>query len=196
MTNITITSKNGTDVPLVISGTQEEPTITVSDVFAIAGTTVFGNAKIQNWKNKGLEEGLFFQKPQKIYVQCAEEMPRIREAISELPHKRYWARRRLEIIDADGDLIEVSEWDFDRLLKTEAGTVIAESEMGKYLESKGITRIEIHDAVRMWADAKEASRTKANEAGAKRAQAMFDDDEADAGYGQACENAGIPHELR
>jgi len=184
-----ITSKNGTEIVLEITGTQEAPIITAKP-FRIVGNTVQGIAKIQHWTHKGAEEGLFFRTP-KTYVQCAAAMPAIRAAIAELPHKEYWARKVERKIDADGDICTVQKWEFDTGLTTEAGTHIAESEMGSYLDSKEITEIEICDAVAMWAEEKEAARIEANEAGNARAKAAFEDDEADAGYDQACENAGI-----
>jgi len=195
---VTITSKNGTDITLAISGTQEAPKIT-ADRFEIAGNQVYGAATILPHfrKNDGSEPGLLFRDmPQNIYIQCADAMPAILAAIAELPHKQYWARKVDDTVDADGDRCLVTRWEFDRMLQTERGTVITEGRMGDFLDSKDITEIEIADAVRMWAEEKEEAHIKANEAGNKRAKAIFDDDEADAGYTQACENAGIPKELR
>lgn len=185
-----ITSKNGTEITLAITGTQEDPNIT-AERFEIGGNAVYGAANIQHWKSKGVEEGLFFRRPQQIYVQCAASMPAIRAAIAELPNKEYWARKIERKIDADGDICTVLKWEFDSILSTEVGSIISESEMGSYLDSKGITEIEIADAVKMWADENEAARIKANEAGNARAKAMFNADVAEVGYQHACENVGI-----
>ncbi len=199
----TITSKNGTEITLEIAGTQEEPKIT-AERFVIAGNTVYGAATIQKHSGRkgsveyrNTEAGLHFSEPtQMIYVQCAAAMPAIRAAIAELPHEEYWARKIERKIDADGDICTVQKWEFDDLLCTEAGSIISEREMESYLDSKGITEIEIADAVKMWADEKEATRIKANEAGNARAKAMFEADEVEVGYHQACENAGIPRGMR
>lgn len=199
---INITSKNGTEITLTISGTQEDPKIT-AERFVVRGKKMYGAATIlQHLGRKGSQEyrtteaGLLFKEAQRTYIQCADAMPAIRAAVADLPHKQYWARKVDDIIDLDGDRCPVTRWEFDRALKTEKDTYISESEMGSYLDSKGVTEIEIADAVRMWADEKEEVRIKANEAGNKRAKAMFDADVAEVGYRQACENAGIPKHLR
>lgn len=189
--NTEITSKNATEITLEITGTQEEPKITAKK-FMIGGNKVYGTANIQHWKNKGAEEGLFFNTPQQTYVQCATAMPVIRAAIAELPHKKYYALKPEHKIDVDGDICTVQKWEFGRRLKTEKDTYITDSEMGSYLDSKGITKIEIADAVKMWADEKEAAHIKANEAGNVRAKWAFEEDVGEAGHNQACENANIP----
>ena len=190
-----ITAKNGTEIVLEITGTREEPKIT-AERFEISGNKVYGAANIQHWKNKGVEEGLFFRRSQQIYIQCAAAIPAIRAAIAGLPHKEYWARKIERKIDADGDICIVHKWEFDKLLKTENDIYIPESEMGSYLDSKGITEIEIADAVKMWAGETEAVRIKANDAGNARAKAMFGVYVAEVGHNQACENVGIPRGCR
>jgi hypothetical protein len=174
---------------------QEGPKIT-AEKFIIGDNKVYGTANIQHWKNKGVEEGLFFHTPQQTYVQCATAMPAIRAAIAELPHKEYYAQKLERKINADGDICTVQKWAFGRRLKTEKDTYITDSEMGLYLDSKGITKIEITDAVKMWADEKEAARIKANEAGNAKAKWAFEADVGEVGHNQACENAGIPIGMR
>ncbi len=193
-----IISKNGTEITLAISRTQEAPKI-VAEKFEIGGKKVYGAATVQprmaGTKQK-TEAGLFFWTPQRTYVQCAAAMPMIWAAIAELPHKEYWARKVDDTTDADGDIIAIQRWEFDKLLETEAGTTIGEERMGDFLDSKGITEIKIVDAVKMWAEEKEEAHIKANEAGNARAKAIFEADEAEEGYNQACENAGIPRWMR
>ena len=196
----TIVSKNGTEITLEITGTQEEPKIT-SEKFVIGGNRVPScEPTIHDHMpgNRNTDAGLLFRRimEQNVYVQCAASIPAIRETIAKLPHKHYWARKVEDTVDADGDICTVERWEFDKALQTEAGTYITESEMGSYLDSKLIVDIEIADAVKMWADEKEAAHITANEAGNARAKAMFDADEAEVGYEQACENADIPEFLR
>lgn len=189
-----IKSKSGMKVEIEISGTQEEPKI-VTKPFEIQGRKSGGAAVIQHWKRNGAEEGLFFQDGD-TYMQCATEMPRIREAIAQLPHKKYFAQKVGKEINSDGYIINTTEWKFGCMPITENGTVVTENEMGRFLDAKGITQIEMHEAMKLWADEKEEARIKANIEGNKRSKAIFDDDESDQGYNQACENAGIPKFLR
>jgi len=195
-----ISSKNGTEIEITITGSQEEPVIAAKR-FEIGGNKVPScNPMIMDHApgNRNTEAGLLFPRimEQNVYVQCASSMPAIMAAIAELPHKKYWAQKVDDVIDADGVMIRVQVWDFDKILSTESNTIISETEMGYFLDSKHITKIEIADAVKLWADENEAARMKVNESGNARARAMFEDDEADAGYEQACENAGIPKSLR
>lgn len=188
-----ITAKNGTEIELTITGTQETPEIT-AEKFVVQGVKVYGKATTHTSlrRSPGSEAGLLFWTSRTVYIQCADAMPAIQAAIAELPHKQYWAQKVETVIDADGDRCTVQKWEFDRRLQTEKGTSIAESEMGSYLDSKNITEILITDAVQMWADEKEETHIKANKAGNARAKAMFDVDVAEVGYQQACENADIP----
>lgn len=187
---LAIQSKTGIDIDLVIRGTQEDPKI-VAGPFMAGGKKVSGNAVMQHWKHKGAEEGLYFRK-QEVYVQCATAMKQIRKAISELPHKKYYAEKVEDVAYADGYNVLVQKWKFDRMLKTERGTIISDSTLGTFLDAKGITKIEIGDAIRMWADERESAYIEINESGNRRAKAMFEADVAEVGYRQACENAGIP----
>lgn len=189
-----IKNKSGMKVEIEISGTQEETKITAKP-FEIQGRKSGGEAVIQHWKHKGAEEGLFFRNGD-TYMQCASEMSRIREAIAQLPHKKYLAQKVAKEINSDGYIINTTEWKFGCMPKTEKGTIVTETEMGRFLDAKSITEIEMHEAMKLWADEKEEAHIKANVEGNKRAKAIFDDDEADQGYDQACDNADIPKFLR
>ena len=169
--SLKIKAKSGAEIPLVISGTKEKPIIKADGSFMMGGKKVTGTANIQHWKSKRAEEGLFFNRP-KIYVQCAAAMPKVRGSIDKLSETEYFAIKTTEKVNADGDIISVGKWSFDRRLKTEKGTYISDSEMSRYLDQKGITEIEIDDAVKMWADEKEEKKIKANIEGNKRARAM------------------------
>ena len=174
-----------------ISGTQEEPKIEIQKFVAANGMTIGGSAVLQH--RKGQHPGLFLRvRSEKVYIQCPVGVDKIKQGIAKLPHKKYWARKVEEIIDSDGYKITTKQWKFDCGCWTEKSTLISDTEMGRFLDAKDIREIEICDAVKMWADEREKAHIKANEEGSKRTQAIFDDDEADAGYSQACENAGIP----
>ena len=99
--------------------------------------------------------------------------------------KQYWARK-------------AEVWEFDKSPSTDFCTTIADDIaddiIGAYLDSKGITEIEIGVAVKMWLDEREEVHTKI--IASPEAKAMFDADEAEVGYQQACENVGIPTFLR
>lgn len=189
-----IKSKSGMRVEIEISGTQEETKI-IAKPFEIQGRKSGGEAVIQHWKHKGAEEGLYFRNGD-TYMQCASEMPRIKDAIAQLSHKKYFAQKVAKEINSDGYIIDTTEWKFGCMPITEKGTVVTETEMGRFLDAKNIIEIEMHEAMKLWASEKEEAHIKANVEGNKRAKAIFDDDESDQGYDQACENAGIPKFLR
>ena len=103
-----------------------------------------------------------------------------------------YIRKEKEILYSDGDNILSERYVCDKkLLETKKGTIITESEMFRFLREKKIDRILVSEAVKMWADEKEEKRIEAEKKSRMRAQAIFEDDESDAGYAQACENAGV-----
>ena len=189
-----ITTKSGMKLNVTeISGTQEEPVIVVAD-FIVQGKNVGGQAIIQHWSSQNVEEGLYFRKGD-AYCQCAAAMPAIRGAISQLPHKKYFARKVERIIDSDGYQIHVQEWKIDRMAHRADGNLIGETELGRFLDTRGITEIEICEAEKLWNESHDLVAIQKREAeGRRRAQAIFDDDEADQGYAQAWENAGFGRE--
>jgi len=192
---VAIKSKSGVAMPFALSGTKENPEIRVDGSFKIGGKTITGTGKIQHWKHKGAEEGLYFR-DKDVYVQCASEISKIKDAISKLPAETYSAKKVERIIDSDGYKIPTMKWEFDKPMKTEKGTLIPDWQMGAFLDEKGIDDISIEDAVKMWAEEREDAYNELKRRGDAKAQAMFDDDVADVGYQQACENAGIPKGLR
>ena len=186
-----IVTKSGMKLNITeIAGTREEPIIVVAD-FTVQGKSTGGNAIIQHWSRQNVEEGLYFRKGD-VYCQCAAAMPAIRDAIAQLPHKKYFARKVERIIDSDGYQIPVSEWRIDTMAHRADGKLIGDTELGRFLETMGVTEIEICDAEKLWNEHHDLAAIQKREAiGARRAQMMFDDDAADQGYAQACENAGI-----
>ena len=192
---VVVQSRAGT-FSVEVSGTQENPIVCTTEPFMAGGIRkVDGDAVVSDGSVRKAQPGLYFRSGD-VYIQCPDAVKEIQAAIAELPHKVYWARKVKEVLNADGDKIEVEKWHFDCGCWTERGTFISETAMGWFLDAKGITEIEIVDAVKMWADEKEDAHIKANEEGNKHAEAIFQDDEADQGYEQACENAGIPRFLR
>ncbi|GEM_PF-3211657 len=189
-----IKTKSGMKLNITeISGTQEDPIIVVED-FAVQGKTVGGKAKIQHWSRQNVEEGLYFHQGD-VYCQCAAAIPAIREAIAQLPHKKYFARKVERVVDSDGYQIPVQEWIIDRMAHRADGNLIGETELGRFLDARGIIEIEIHEAEKLWNESHDLTAIQKREAeGARRARAIFDDDAADQGYVQACENAGFGRE--
>jgi hypothetical protein len=188
-----ITSKSGMRISIEISGTQEEPIIAAQD-FSVQGKKVGGNAVIQHWGRQNVEEGLYFRLGD-AYMQCAAAMPVIREAIAQLPHKKYYARKVERVIDSDGYQIPVQEWKIDRMAHRADGNLIGETELGRFLDSQNVTEIEIGEAEKLWNENHDlAAMQKIEVEGHRRARAIFDDDAADQGYAQACENAGFGRE--
>ena len=186
-----IMTKSGMKLNITeISGTQEEPAIVVEN-FSVQGRNTGGNAIIQHWSRQNVKEGLYFRQGD-AYCQCAAAMPAIREAIARLPHKKYFARKVERNIDSDGYQISVKEWKIDRMAHRADGNLIGETELGRFLDKKGIAEIEICEAEKLWNESHDLAAIQKREAeSARRARAIFDDDAADQGYAQACENAGI-----
>lgn len=192
---VTVTSKSGVSMKLIVSGKQHDPRIKVDETFSMGGKKITGMGDIQHWKSKGVEEGLFFRGPN-VYVQCASEIGKVKDAIAKLPIKAYMAKKVKSVIDADGDKVTVTKWKFDKPMRTEKGTVIPDSVMGRFLNDKNVNTIDIKDAVKMWtAEAETEYIDKKNRVNTGE-RAVFDDDVGDAGYTQAAENAGIPRHLR
>lgn len=178
-----------------VSGTQEEPKIDIEEFTTPMGMKVGGSAIIQQWK--GYQPGLFLRVGgEKVYIQCAEGIERIRGKIEKLPHKVYMARKVPITIDSDGYKIETMRWEVEGLCETEKGTLISESRLTNFLDWKDIMEITVKEAMKLWAQEKEEEYIKVNEEGNKRDKAMFDADVAEVGYHQACDNAGIPKFLR
>ena len=108
-TTMEIKSKSGTVLDIEVTGTQENPIITAKP-FEVGGRKVKGAATIQHWKSKGAEEGLLF-KTGDVYVQAAKDMPKIKDAIKQLPHRKI---RQLGISKRDEvylkKQVELAEW--------------------------------------------------------------------------------------
>ena len=110
--------------------------------------------------------------------------------------EKQYIRKVTETLYSDGYNIPHEKYVCDHLLVTAKKTIIQASVMFDFLAGKNIDRILVVDAVKMWAEEKEEAHLKAQKIGLERARAIFEDDEADAGYDQACDNAGIDKFLR
>lgn len=150
-------TKTGLEIEVEIDGTQEEPIITVTP-FKAAGRNIGGEAHIQHWKSKGLDEGLYCATGD-AYFQMAAAMPTIREAIATLPHKIYMARKVTEIVNLDGDRCPVTQWHFDMpgccIVSPKTGEIIGAENMAQFLNSIGVTEMEITEAAHLWSEANE-----------------------------------------
>jgi hypothetical protein len=173
-----IKSKSGILLNISVSGTKENPKINVAD-FKAGGKTIGGPATIQHWKSQGVEEGLYFDRGG-AYTQCAQEMPKIKEAISKLPSEETEARKVKEVVDVDGDKVVVSHWKFDKPAHWSDGVAIGEDALGRFLDSRGIKNITISDAEKLWNENHDLSeRKKKDEESRKLAQQMQDEEDMD-----------------
>lgn len=156
-------TKTGFEIEVEIAGTQEEPVITVTP-FKASGRTIGGPANIQHWKSKGLEEGLYCATGD-AYFQMAAAMPTIREAIAGLPHKIYMARKVTEIVNLDGDRCPVTRWQFECLITSpKTGEIIGAESMARFLNSIGVSEMEITEAARLWSETNETPEKLAKRA--------------------------------
>ena len=146
-------SKSGLKLTLEISGTQEEPIIILESV---AGKpTVKGPCKIaasqKRTGNTPMPADSLYVEAVKGFIQL--DLVPIRAAIAALPAKIYMARKTTDIIDLDGDRCQVAKWNFETLLVSpKTKEVISKDAMGRFLDGKNISEIEISKACQMWAD--------------------------------------------
>lgn len=157
-----VISKSGLKLTLEISGTQEEPVIILSPV---AGKpTVKGTCKIaasqKRTGNTPMPADSLFVESAKAFVQL--DLALIRAAIAALPAKIYMAKKAVEIIGMDGDRCTVAKWSFEALLVSpKTKEVISSDAMGRFLDGKNLSEIEIQKACQMWADAMETDEKMA-----------------------------------
>ena len=149
-----MTSKSGLKLALEISGTQEEPVIILAPV---AGKpTVKGICRIaasQKRTTPGVPataDSLYCENA-KAFIQM--DLAPIRAAIAALPAKIYMARKITETRDIDGDRCPVTKWSFEMLLVSpKTKEVISSDAMGRFLDGKNISEIEVSKACQTWAD--------------------------------------------
>ena len=148
-----VTSKSGLKLALEISGTQEEPIIILESV---AGKpTVKGPCRIaasqKRTGNTPMPADSLYVEAVKGFIQL--DLAPIRAAIVTLPAKIYMARKTTEIINLDGDRCPIAKWSFEMLLVSpKTKEVISKDAMGRFLDGKNISEIEISKACQMWAD--------------------------------------------
>ena len=188
MTTIQIqTTKDEFNVEL--AGTQDNPIIWVDEHTLSNGVCIQGEAKIQHWKHKSLQPGLYFRNID-IYVQCPQSVETIKNEIKKLPIEKKFARKELERITSNGS-ITVEKWNFDSTMWTSDGEFISEDEMERFLDKLDIKEIEIEKAIELF-----ENRPLKKLKNKYDAQFQFETDEIEEGYIQACENAGIPTHLQ
>lgn len=189
MTKIQIqTTKDEFTVEL--AGTQDNPIIYAEKHTLSNGVCIQGEARLQHWSHKGLKQGVYFREVD-VYVQCPEDVQKIKDEILKLPVEKKFARKELERITSNGS-ITVEKWNFDCPMWDSNGEFITEDEMGNFLDQQGIKQIEICEAVKLW----ENKPQKKKRTDKYDAKFQFEIDEIEEGYIQACENAGIPEHLR
>lgn len=189
-----VTAKAGFEIDIEITGYKQAPVIKVSP-FSVGGRRhPGGNANIQHWKEKGLDRGLFLGSP-RAYIQVASDgMEAIDSAVGSLPQKKYYIHLETHTVNADGYEIEVEKWHIDKVVpRAENGYIIAEGQITGFLKRKGIRRIEVGEAVKLFESEHdmELLRARQREASA-RVKAAYDDDVAEEGEAQARRNWGIP----
>ena len=188
MTKIQIqTTKDEFNVEL--AGTQDNPIIYAEKHTLSNGVCIQGMGRIQHWSHKGLKQGLYFREVD-VYVQCPEDVQKIKEEISKLPVEKKYARKELEKITSDGSII-VEKWNFDCPMWDSNDEFISDDEMGDFLDKQDIKQIEIDEAIKLYENRPLKKITDKYDA-----QFQFETDEIEEGYIQACENAGIPTYLR
>lgn len=187
MTTLKISTKD--EFLVELAGTQDNPSIWVEKHVFSDGTCIQGKASIQHWKSRNLQPGLYFHVID-TYVQCPESIKLLKKEINKLPVEKKFARKELEKITSDGSII-IEKWNFDSTMWDFNGEFISEDEMGEFLDKQGIKEIEIKKAVEMWENRPLKKRTDKYDV-----QFQFETDEIEEGYIQACENAGVPKEVR
>ena len=149
-----VISKSGLKLALEISGTQEEPTIVLAPIAGkpanISGKCRIAASQKRTGKTPMPADSLFVESA-KAFVQL--DLAPIRAAIAALPAKIYMARKTSEIIGLDGNRCPVQKWTFEMLLVSpKTKEVISSDAMGRFLDGKNISEIEISKACQMWAD--------------------------------------------
>ena len=188
-----IKSKTGYVFEAQVTGLQEKHHIYILP-FNAQGRTIEGKAIIGRQSRDDNDRGLYIGKG---FIRCSnEELRKIENQIKKLPHRHYYAKKQEEIVSVDGNALSILRWHFDKLMTTAKGTIIMDVEMGAFLDTKKITEIELSEAIQLWSEEKETEHITIEKQGAKYAKAVFDDDELEVGFAQACDNAGLPSFLQ
>ena len=149
-----VISKSGLKLALEISGTQEEPTIVLAPI-AGKPANISGKCRIaasqKRTGNTPMPADSLYVEAVRGFIQL--DVAPIRAAIATLPAKIYMARKTSEIIGLDGDRCPVQKWTFEMLLVSpKTKEVISSDAIGRFLDGKNISEIEISKACQMWAD--------------------------------------------
>jgi hypothetical protein len=182
-----MTSKSGLKLALEISGTQEEPVISLAPV--VGKPTVKGVCRIaasqKRTGNTPVPADSLYVEAVKGFIQL--DLAPIRAAIAALPKTVYMSRKVAETVDSDGYKIELKRWKIEGSRTTKNGYYIQDSILGEFLDREGITEIETAKAVGMWSAKYEtpeklAVRKADNERANKIAQHFADMEKMENGH--------------
>lgn len=129
MEKVKVTTKRGKELLVSIDGYREEPEILVDG----------HNARIQHWDK--MDWGLFIE-GYNAYAELGEEIQKIDEVVSKLPHKVKYITLEEETLDADGDKVIVQRYSFDSINFCEVdGYLFGETEITNLLRKYNIRKI-------------------------------------------------------
>ena len=194
MTQVTLIAKRGFEMVVNVEGFKGNPKLTVQPFSAKGNKHPGGSCVIQHWTNKGLDEGVCIAKigkfPQ-IYVEM-KDMTDLRAAIEDLPVKERFIHKEKEKKYWEGYDMTIEKWYHDGLSSYDVdGYIVSEGQMERFLDSQGVAKILVADAIQMFREAHDIAelKRKSEEAG-RRIQAAINDDIAEEGEAQARENWG------
>lgn len=191
---VTLKAKRGFELAIEVDGFKSSPELTVQPFTARGNKHPGGSCVIQHWTRKGLDPGICIAKTGKfpqIYVEM-KDMADLKAAIVELPVKQRFIHKEPEVVNADGYKITIQKWHHDGSGFYEVdGYTISGGQMERFLDSQGVTKILVEDAIKLFAETHDIEELKRRvlEAG-RRIQAAINDDIAEEGEAQARENWG------
>ncbi len=145
-----LTTKSGVTIEVEISGYQERPKIIVAPL-ELKGKKIGGEARIIETKIQGKMVEVL-----QIYPHIAQvDISVLRKEIAKLPHYVCMARKVEETRNLDGDICTVQVWKIEGQRTTKNGRYLQDSELGGFLDRKGISEIETSKAVEMWSQENE-----------------------------------------
>ncbi len=177
MTQLKLVTKSGITIEVEISGYQERPKIIVAPL-ELKGKRIGGEARIIETKIQGKKVEVL-----QIYPHIAQvDIAALRKEIAKLPRYVCMARKVEETHNLDGDICTVHVWKIEGQRTTKNGRYLQDSEIGDFLDRKGVTEIETEKAVEMWSRENEtpeklAKRAALNKRGNSVAQHFADMEE-------------------
>lgn len=185
-------AKRGYGIEVQISGYRDKPEIKVEPFSVGDKRHPGGTAYIQHWAHKGLDRGLFFEHPRSYIEMSKDGMNAIDTAISELSKKVEYIYKTTRTVTADGYELEKDVWHFDSIKMKIDGYTIYEPQMMNFLIEKGIDKIEVDNAIRLFGSEHDIDKLKrSRKESERRTNAAYRDDVAEAGEEQARRNWGM-----